>query len=110
MQSETTSCRGYNTKGATLTNLSVYGLRCLSRFQILASMLSPSDSICSGGGGTDGGSNGGSGLDLLRDEDGNSDESSGCWYIMVQLSIGLWLLCSLVVLGSPFLVDWQGQG
>ncbi|GJX92871.1 hypothetical protein Tco_0347457 [Tanacetum coccineum] len=50
---------------------------CLSRFQMLASMLSPSDSICSGGG-TNGGSDGGSGLDLLRDEDGNFDESSRC--------------------------------
>nr|GEX38970.1 hypothetical protein [Tanacetum cinerariifolium] len=50
---------------------------CLSRFQMLASILSPSDSICSGGGGTDDGSDGGSGLDLLQDEDGNFDESSG---------------------------------
>nr|GEV83831.1 hypothetical protein [Tanacetum cinerariifolium] len=38
-------------------------------------MLSPTDSICSGGG-TDGGSDGESGLDLLQDKDGNSDESS----------------------------------
>ncbi|GJV72512.1 hypothetical protein Tco_1492507 [Tanacetum coccineum] len=45
---------------------------------MLASMLSPIDLICSGSGGTDGGSDGESGLDLLRDEDGNSDESSGC--------------------------------
>nr|GEZ84185.1 hypothetical protein [Tanacetum cinerariifolium] len=45
---------------------------------MLSSMLSPSDSICSGGGSTDGGSDGESGLDLLRDEDGNSDESSRC--------------------------------
>ncbi|GJU14554.1 hypothetical protein Tco_1142520 [Tanacetum coccineum] len=45
---------------------------------MIASMLSPSDSICSGGSGTDGSIDGGSGLDLLRDEDGNSDESSGC--------------------------------
>nr|GEZ21761.1 hypothetical protein [Tanacetum cinerariifolium] len=67
----------YNTKGATLTNLYVYGPWFLSRFQMLAFMLSLSDLICSGGGGTDGGSDGGSGLDLLRDEDGNSDESSG---------------------------------
>ncbi|GJZ59813.1 hypothetical protein Tco_0615629 [Tanacetum coccineum] len=52
-------------------------LWCLSRFQMLAFMLSPSDSICFSGGGTDGGSDGESGLDLLRDEDGNSDESSG---------------------------------
>nr|GEW42987.1 hypothetical protein [Tanacetum cinerariifolium] len=68
---------------------------------MLSFMLSPSDSIFYGGGGTDGGSDGGSaldllrdeddysnessryrdggsGLDLLRDEDGNSNESSGC--------------------------------
>nr|GEW07088.1 hypothetical protein [Tanacetum cinerariifolium] len=44
---------------------------------MLASMLSPTDSTCYGGGGTDGVSNGESGLDLLRDEDGNFDESSG---------------------------------
>ncbi|GKD40074.1 hypothetical protein Tco_1260281 [Tanacetum coccineum] len=44
---------------------------------MLASMLSLTDSTCSGDGGTDGGSDGKSGLDLLRDEDGNSDESSG---------------------------------
>nr|GFB15785.1 hypothetical protein [Tanacetum cinerariifolium] len=50
---------------------------CLLRFQILAYMLSPTDSICSGGGGIDGGSDGDSGLDLLRDENGNSNESSG---------------------------------
>nr|GEZ04414.1 hypothetical protein [Tanacetum cinerariifolium] len=55
---------------------SLYGPGYLSRFQMLAFMLSPSDSICYGGG-TDGGSDGESGLDLLRDEDGNSDESSG---------------------------------
>nr|GEW09955.1 hypothetical protein [Tanacetum cinerariifolium] len=42
---------------------------------MLASMLFQTDSICSCGGGTDGGSGGESGLDLLRDEDGNSDES-----------------------------------
>nr|GEY53760.1 hypothetical protein [Tanacetum cinerariifolium] len=40
-------------------------------------MLSPSDSICFGGD-TDGGSDGESGLNLLRDEDGNFDESNGC--------------------------------
>nr|GEV01772.1 hypothetical protein [Tanacetum cinerariifolium] len=44
---------------------------------MLASMLSPTDSTCYGGGGTDGVSDGEGGLDLLRDEDGNSDESSG---------------------------------
>ncbi|GJZ87251.1 hypothetical protein Tco_0658861 [Tanacetum coccineum] len=49
-----------------------------SKFQMLAFMLSPSDSICSGGGGTDGGSDGEGGLDLLQEEDGNSDESNGC--------------------------------
>ncbi|GKD37680.1 hypothetical protein Tco_1257887, partial [Tanacetum coccineum] len=38
---------------------------------MLAFMLSLTDSTCSGGGGTDGGSDGESGLDLLRDEDGN---------------------------------------
>nr|GFA53080.1 hypothetical protein [Tanacetum cinerariifolium] len=42
---------------------------------MLVCMLSLSDSICSGGGGTDGG-DGRSGLDLLRDKDGKSDESS----------------------------------
>nr|GEU82269.1 NifU-like protein 3, chloroplastic [Tanacetum cinerariifolium] len=42
---------------------------------LLTSMLSPIASICSGGG-TDGGSDGESVLDLLRDKDGNSDESS----------------------------------
>ncbi|GJT22817.1 hypothetical protein Tco_0892754 [Tanacetum coccineum] len=68
---------GYNTKGATMTNLSLYGSGCLSRFQMLPSMLSPTNSLCSSGGGTDGGSDGDSGLDLLRDEDGNSNESSG---------------------------------
>nr|GEW90356.1 hypothetical protein [Tanacetum cinerariifolium] len=60
-----------------MTNISAYRPRCLSRFQMLASKLSRTDSICSGGGATDGGSNGESGLDLSRDEDGNSDESSG---------------------------------
>nr|GFA42637.1 hypothetical protein [Tanacetum cinerariifolium] len=45
---------------------------CLSRFQMLASMLSSSGLICSGGG-----SDGESGLDLLRGEGSNSDESSG---------------------------------
>ncbi|GJW33038.1 hypothetical protein Tco_0053070 [Tanacetum coccineum] len=35
------------------------------------------ESICSGGGGTDGGSDGESGQDLLRDKDGSFDESSG---------------------------------
>ncbi|GKE06424.1 hypothetical protein Tco_1398442 [Tanacetum coccineum] len=44
---------------------------------MLASMLSATDSTCSGGGGTDGDSGCESVLDLLRDEDGNSDESSG---------------------------------
>ncbi|GKE74300.1 hypothetical protein Tco_1536341 [Tanacetum coccineum] len=44
---------------------------------MLASVLSPTDSTCSGGGGTDGGSDSESGLDLLQYEDGNSDESSG---------------------------------
>nr|GEU64780.1 methyltransferase-like protein 13 [Tanacetum cinerariifolium] len=58
---------------------SLYGPGYLLRFQMLAFMLSPSDSICSGGG-TDGSSDGESGLDLLRDEDGNSDESSGYRY------------------------------
>ncbi|GJS85427.1 hypothetical protein Tco_0751968 [Tanacetum coccineum] len=62
----------YNTNGATLTNLSVYGPECLSGFQMLAYMLSPSGLICCGGG-----SDGESGLDLLRDEGGKSDESSG---------------------------------
>ncbi|GKC66835.1 hypothetical protein Tco_1099433 [Tanacetum coccineum] len=51
--------------------------RYLSRSKLLASMLSLTDSICSGGGGTDGGSDGESGLVLLRDENGNSDENSG---------------------------------
>nr|GFB07833.1 hypothetical protein [Tanacetum cinerariifolium] len=41
-------------------------------FEMLASMLSSSGLICSGGG-----SNGESGLDLLKDEGGNSDKSSG---------------------------------
>ncbi|GJT49548.1 hypothetical protein Tco_0975705 [Tanacetum coccineum] len=63
---------GYNTNGATLTNLSVYGPECLSGFQMLAYMLSLSGLICCGGG-----SDGESGLDLLRDEGGKSDESSG---------------------------------
>ncbi|GJV53882.1 hypothetical protein Tco_1449623 [Tanacetum coccineum] len=63
---------GYNTNGATLTNLSVYGPEYLSGFQMLAYMLSPSGLICCGGG-----SDGESGLDLLRDEGGKSDESSG---------------------------------
>ncbi|GJT57554.1 hypothetical protein Tco_0992608 [Tanacetum coccineum] len=58
---------GYNTNGATLTNLSVYGPKCLSGFQMLAYKLSPSGLICCGGG-----SDGESGLDLLRDE-GESD-------------------------------------
>ncbi|GJX52710.1 hypothetical protein Tco_0281079 [Tanacetum coccineum] len=62
---------GYNTNGATLTNLSVYGPKCLSRFHMLAYKLSPSGLICCGGG-----SDGESGLDLLRDEGGKSDESS----------------------------------
>nr|GEW58685.1 hypothetical protein [Tanacetum cinerariifolium] len=44
---------------------------------MIASMLSLTDSICSGDGGTDGSSDGESGLDLLRDKDGNSDESGG---------------------------------
>ncbi|GJU51918.1 hypothetical protein Tco_1221473 [Tanacetum coccineum] len=65
---------GYNTNGATLTNLSVYGPECLSGFQMLAYMLSPSGLICYGGG-----SDGESSLDLLRDEGGKSDESSGYW-------------------------------
>ncbi|GJZ10894.1 hypothetical protein Tco_0545653 [Tanacetum coccineum] len=63
---------GYNTNGAILTNLSVYGPECLSGFQMLAYMLSPSGLICCGSG-----SDGESGLDLLRDEGGKSDESSG---------------------------------
>ncbi|GKA84748.1 hypothetical protein Tco_0806402 [Tanacetum coccineum] len=41
------------------------------------------DSLCFGGGGTDGGSDGESGLDLLRDKDGNSGESSG-WTRLVD--------------------------
>nr|GFA05004.1 hypothetical protein [Tanacetum cinerariifolium] len=49
---------------------------CLSRFQMLASMLSLTESICSSGG-TDFGSDGESGIDLLRDKDGNSNKSSG---------------------------------
>ncbi|GJR33510.1 hypothetical protein Tco_1209194 [Tanacetum coccineum] len=60
---------GYNTNGATLTNLAVHGPECLSGFQMLAYMLSPSGLICCGGG-----SDGESGLDLLRDESGKSDE------------------------------------
>nr|GEX87344.1 hypothetical protein [Tanacetum cinerariifolium] len=44
---------------------------------MLASMLSPTNSIYFGGGGTDGSSDGESGLDLLLDKDGNYDESSG---------------------------------
>nr|GFC48196.1 hypothetical protein [Tanacetum cinerariifolium] len=60
-----------------MINLSVYGPGCLLRFHMLAFMLSSTDSICSRGGGIDGGSDGESSLDLLRDEDGNSDESSG---------------------------------
>nr|GEX77877.1 hypothetical protein [Tanacetum cinerariifolium] len=63
---------GYNTNGATLTNLSIYGPGCLSRFYMLASMLSSSGLICSGGD-----SDGESGLDLLQDKGGNSDESGG---------------------------------
>nr|GFB45696.1 hypothetical protein [Tanacetum cinerariifolium] len=63
---------GYNINGATLTNLSVYGPGCLSRFQMLAFMLSLRDLLYSSGG-----SDGESGLDLLRDEGGNSDEGSG---------------------------------
>nr|GEU29992.1 reverse transcriptase domain-containing protein [Tanacetum cinerariifolium] len=43
---------------------------------MLASMLSPSGLICSGGG-----SDGESGLDLLRDEGANSDESNGYWFM-----------------------------
>nr|GEZ70469.1 hypothetical protein [Tanacetum cinerariifolium] len=43
---------------------------------MLASMLSSTDSLCSCGGGIDGGSDDESGLDLLRDKDGNYDESS----------------------------------
>ncbi|GJS17930.1 hypothetical protein Tco_0412402, partial [Tanacetum coccineum] len=50
---------------------------CLLRFQMLAFMLPPTDSICSDGGGTDGGSGRESGPNLLRDEDGNYDESCG---------------------------------
>nr|GEZ46406.1 hypothetical protein [Tanacetum cinerariifolium] len=50
---------------------------CLLRFQILSSILSLNGSLCSGSG-IDGGSDCESGLDLLRDEDGNSDESSRC--------------------------------
>nr|GEU61333.1 hypothetical protein [Tanacetum cinerariifolium] len=49
-----------------------FGLGASQDFQMLASMLSPSGLICSGGG-----SDGESGLDLLRDEGTNSDESSG---------------------------------
>nr|GEY95228.1 hypothetical protein [Tanacetum cinerariifolium]GEZ18200.1 hypothetical protein [Tanacetum cinerariifolium] len=57
-----------------MTNISVYGPRCLLRSQMLASMLSPTDSICSSGGGTVvGGGDGEGDLDLLRDEDGKSD-------------------------------------
>nr|GEX98834.1 hypothetical protein [Tanacetum cinerariifolium] len=48
---------------------------------MLASMLSPSDLICSGGG-----SDGESGLDILRDEGANSDESSG--YRAFQKAMG----------------------
>ncbi|GJR03845.1 hypothetical protein Tco_0283220 [Tanacetum coccineum] len=70
---------GYNTNGATLTNLSVYGPECLSGFQMLAYMLSPSGLICCGGG-----SDGESGLDLLRDEGGKSDESSGYRLMMTN--------------------------
>ncbi|GKA58019.1 hypothetical protein Tco_0757207 [Tanacetum coccineum] len=46
---------------------------------MLASMLSPTDSICSGGSDTavGGGSDGETHLDLLRDEDGNFDGNSG---------------------------------
>ncbi|GJQ94599.1 hypothetical protein Tco_0005738 [Tanacetum coccineum] len=74
---------GYNLKDATNdANISVYGPRCLSRSQKLASMSSPTDSICFGGGGTavgggdgdtDDGSDGEGDMDLLRDEDGKSD-------------------------------------
>ncbi|GJT64925.1 hypothetical protein Tco_1016405 [Tanacetum coccineum] len=72
------SLAGYNTKKATNdANISIYRPRCLLRFLMLAYMLSPTDFICLGDGGTDGGSDGKSSLDLLRDEDGNSDESSG---------------------------------
>ncbi|GJV15560.1 hypothetical protein Tco_1269972 [Tanacetum coccineum] len=51
--------------------------RYLSRSQKLASMLSPTDSICSGGGDddTNDGCDGEGDLDLLRDEDGKSDGS-----------------------------------
>ncbi|GKC26002.1 hypothetical protein Tco_1028152, partial [Tanacetum coccineum] len=43
----------------------------------LASMLSLTDSICLCDGGADSGNDGESGLDLLRDDDGNTYESSG---------------------------------
>ncbi|GJX81503.1 hypothetical protein Tco_0330984 [Tanacetum coccineum] len=75
---------------------------------MLAFMLSPTNSICSGDGGTDSGNDGESGLDLLQDEDGNSDESSG-----YQVNDGATIyrfmaaLC-LVASRSPFPVDWQG--
>nr|GEX33795.1 hypothetical protein [Tanacetum cinerariifolium] len=58
LSSTWSSSIGYNTKGATMTNLSIYGPGCLSRFQMLASMLSQTDSICSSGCGTNGGSDG----------------------------------------------------
>ncbi|GKA24798.1 putative reverse transcriptase domain-containing protein [Tanacetum coccineum] len=75
---------GYNTNGATLTNLSVYGPECLSGFQMLAYMLSPSGLICCGGG-----SDGESGLDLLRDEGGKSNKSRG-YQVLVTVGTGLW--------------------
>ncbi|GJX62060.1 hypothetical protein Tco_0294960 [Tanacetum coccineum] len=92
-----------------------------------------SGTTADGGDGSGDGSNGGKGdLDLLRDKDGENDgggkvlaaascmdrsdgdskdddgKSSGDG--SVQLSIDLWLLCSLVALRSPFLVDGQRQG
>nr|GEU44583.1 hypothetical protein [Tanacetum cinerariifolium] len=103
---------------------------------MLASMLSPTDSTCFSDGGTAGDSGGESGLDLLQAEDGNSDESCGYQVddgVALQVhgcsvaydSLLLTPLCCDDIhdvtphvsalagsdrLGSPFSIDWKGQG
>nr|GEX94963.1 hypothetical protein [Tanacetum cinerariifolium] len=87
----------------------------------------------SGDGDKDGGGDGEDDLGLLRDDDGKQVmtmvkmmmekvivvvkmmmvtlmEVVDTRWIMVQLSIDRWLLCSLVASGSPFSVDKQRQG
>nr|GFA64609.1 hypothetical protein [Tanacetum cinerariifolium] len=81
---------------------------CLSRFQMLTSMLSPSGLICSGG------SDGESGLDLLRGEDSNSDESSGYRSKKKKMWDKVWSWCCdnlglYVSIVCKIKVTWQNE-